>query len=148
MMTADERRAKGLLFSPGDPELGSIKLKAHDLNQDYNKLYQNETEERARILKELLGAIGEKTFLQGPITFHYGIHTKIGSHCWIGANVVICPGVTIGDGCVIGAGSIVTRDIPARSFAAGNPCRVIRAIGPEDSIMNQPERLGGYRSIQ
>jgi maltose O-acetyltransferase len=36
--------------------------------------------------------------------------------------------VRIGSGAVIGAGSIVTRDIPERAFAAGNPCRVIREI--------------------
>jgi maltose O-acetyltransferase len=41
---------------------------------------------------------------------------------------VICPGVTIGDRAVIGAGSVVTRDVPADVFAAGNPCRVIRAL--------------------
>jgi maltose O-acetyltransferase len=29
---------------------------------------------------------------------------------------------------VIGAGSVVTRDVPDDVFAAGNPCRVIRAI--------------------
>ena len=29
---------------------------------------------------------------------------------------------------VIGAGSVVTRDVPDGMFAAGNPCRVIRAI--------------------
>jgi maltose O-acetyltransferase len=33
---------------------------------------------------------------------------------------------------VIGAGSIVTRDIPPDVFAAGNPCRVIRPITPDD----------------
>jgi len=38
------------------------------------------------------------------------------------------PGVTIGDNSVIGAGSVVTQDIPAGVFAAGNPCRVIREI--------------------
>ena len=58
----------------------------------------------------------------------------IGSNCWIASNVTICGGVTIGDGCVIGAGSVVTRNIPAGSFAAGNPCRVIRKITKEDSI--------------
>lgn len=52
----------------------------------------------------------------------------IGKDCWIGGSAVICPGVTIGDRCIIGAGSVVTRDIPAGSFAAGNPCRVIRSL--------------------
>ena len=58
----------------------------------------------------------------------------IGDDCWVGANVVICPGVTIGNGCVIGAGSVVTRDVPPDSFAAGNPARVIREITEKDSI--------------
>jgi maltose O-acetyltransferase len=52
----------------------------------------------------------------------------IGSNCWIASNVTVLGGVTIGEGCVIGAGSVVTRDIPANSFAAGVPCRVIKAI--------------------
>jgi maltose O-acetyltransferase len=52
----------------------------------------------------------------------------IGSDVWVGGAAVICPGVTIGDRAVIGAGSVVTRDVPADTFAAGNPCRVIRAI--------------------
>ena len=58
-------------------------------------------------------------------------------------NVVVCPGVTIGENCVIGAGSVVTRDIPANSFAAGNPCRVIRPITEADSMANKPEVLAG-----
>ena len=51
---------------------------------------------------------------------------------WIGGNVVILPGVTIGEGAVIGAGSVVSRDVPSGVLAAGNPCRVIRAITEED----------------
>ena len=57
---------------------------------------------------------------------------RIGKNCWLGANVVICPGVTVGDNSVIGAGSVVTRDIPENSVAAGNPCRVLREIGERD----------------
>ncbi|MDO6391231.1 sugar O-acetyltransferase [Pontibacter sp. BT731] len=53
---------------------------------------------------------------------------SIGEDVWIGGSAVICPGVTIGDRSVIGAGSVVTRDIPADVFAAGNPCRVIRHL--------------------
>lgn len=45
---------------------------------------------------------------------------------------MISPGVRIGSNVVIGVGSVVTRDIPDWSFAAGNPCRVIRKITGED----------------
>ena len=52
----------------------------------------------------------------------------VGSNVWFGAGVIVCPGVTIGDNCTIGAGSVVVRDIPANTFAAGNPCAVIKEI--------------------
>ena len=64
--------------------------------------------------------------------YEYGIDVTIGNNVWIGGNVVICPGVTIWDNTVIGAGSVVTRDIPAWSIAAGNPCRVLRKITEDD----------------
>lgn len=209
-MREEERIMAGLVFSPGDPELRAIKKRAHDLSHDYNKTYEEEVEVRSAILRELLGEMGENCFFQGPITFHYGKHTKVGKNCffnfnftvqddalvtigdhcnfgpnvtivtpihpmiaterkvlydkdgtpkrlcyakpvvigndcWFGANVVVCPGVTVGDGCVIGAGSVVTRDIPPNSFAAGNPCRVIRAITEADSMAHKPEILGEFR---
>ena len=59
----------------------------------------------------------------------YGKPVIIGSDVWVGGGALILPGVTIGDRAVIGAGSVVTRDVPAGVFAAGNPCRVIREIG-------------------
>ena len=58
----------------------------------------------------------------------------IKDNCWLASNVVVCGGVTIGEGCVIGAGSVVTRDIPPYSLAAGNPCRVIRKITEKDHM--------------
>lgn len=63
----------------------------------------------------------------------------IGDNCWIGGSVTICGGVTIGEGCVIGAGSVVTRDIPPNSLAAGVPCKVIRQITDEDRLSAHPE---------
>jgi maltose O-acetyltransferase len=62
----------------------------------------------------------------------YGRPVEIGSDVWVGGGAIICPGVRIGSRSVIGAGSVVTRDIPADVFAAGNPCRVIRPITPAD----------------
>jgi maltose O-acetyltransferase len=58
----------------------------------------------------------------------YGKPVEIGSDVWVGGGAIILPGVRIGSRAVIGAGSIVTRDVPERMFAAGNPCRVIREI--------------------
>ena len=203
----------GLLFSPAEPWRKARKLKTHNLNIDYNRLYEDQTAERAAILKEILGELNEGVFLQGPVTFHYGVHTKIGkgtfinfnftcqddaevtvgencnfgpnvtivtpahpmladerralrcpdgsekrlcwakpvhigNNCWLGANVVVCPGVTVGDNCVIGAGSVVVRSVPANSFAAGNPCRVIRTLTQADSLANRPEILGDCSVIE
>jgi maltose O-acetyltransferase len=42
--------------------------------------------------------------------------------------VTICPGVGIGDRAVIGAGSVVTRNIPEDSLAAGNPAKVVKKL--------------------
>ena len=64
----------------------------------------------------------------------YGKPIVIKDNCWIASNVTICGGVTIEEGCVIGAGSVVTRNIPKNSFAAGNPCRVIRPITDKDKM--------------
>lgn len=65
----------------------------------------------------------------------YAKPIKIGSGCWFATNVTVCGGVTIGENCVIGAGSVVTRDIPPNSFAAGVPCKVIRQLSEKDSIL-------------
>lgn len=64
----------------------------------------------------------------------YAKPITIENNCWLAANVVVCGGVTIGEGAVIGAGSVVTRDIPPYSLAAGNPCRVIRKITEKDKM--------------
>jgi maltose O-acetyltransferase len=61
----------------------------------------------------------------------FGKPVTIGSDVWVGGGAIILPGVQIGSRAVIGAGSVVTRDVPDGAFAAGNPCRVIRAIASE-----------------
>lgn len=204
----EEKIFAGKLYMPGDQELRALKKRSHDLCQEYNATFEGETEKRAELLREIVGELGEGSFMQGPIFFHYGSHTRIGKRffgnydltiqddglvtigddcnfgpkvtivtpihpmiaderyrlksadgapgrycyakpvqigndCWFGACVTVCPGVTIGDGCVIGAGSVVTRDIPPHSFAAGNPCRVIREITEADSMLHKPEIADG-----
>ena len=64
--------------------------------------------------------------------YEYGKEVTIGDNVWLGGNTVVCPGVHIGSNVVIGAGSVVTKDIPDWSIAAGNPCKVIRSITEDD----------------
>jgi acetyltransferase-like isoleucine patch superfamily enzyme len=54
--------------------------------------------------------------------------TRVGDNVWCGTNVVITSGVTVGERCVIGANSVVTRDLPPFSIAAGAPATVLRTI--------------------
>ena len=88
-MREEEKLLSGILFSPGMPELRAIKRIAHNLNNDYNATYEDETEKRAEILEQLLGEMGEGTFMQGPIYFHYGKHTKIGKRVFINFNFTV-----------------------------------------------------------
>ncbi|SNX83704.1 related to galactoside O-acetyltransferase [Melanopsichium pennsylvanicum] len=56
----------------------------------------------------------------------------IGRDTWIGGGSIIMAGVTIGKGCTIGAGSVVTKNIPDWSVAAGTPCKVLRTLSEQE----------------
>lgn len=62
----------------------------------------------------------------------YAWPIRVGSDVWFGGGVQVMPGITIGSDVVIGSGSVVTRDVPDHVVAAGNPCRVLRAITDAD----------------
>ena len=72
-----------------------------------------------RVLRHLPG--------ENPETVIYG-KIIIGKNCFIGCRSVILPNVTIGDNVIIGAGSIVNKDIPYNTVAAGNPCKIICSL--------------------
>jgi len=53
----------------------------------------------------------------------------IGNNVWLGVGAIVLKGARIGENTVIGANSVVTGEIPPNVVAAGNPCKVIRALG-------------------
>lgn len=77
-----------------------------------------------------------------------GVDITIEDDVWIGGNATILPGVTIGKGSIIGAGSVVTKDIPKMTIAAGNPAKIIREITKEDKIYWQDEYDEYLREIE
>ncbi len=64
----------------------------------------------------------------------YAQPIHIGNNVWIGGHTVVNPGITIGYNTVIGSGSVVTKNIPSNVIAAGNPCKVLRAVNKEDKL--------------
>ena len=60
---------------------------------------------------------------------------KIGKNVFIGSDVTILKGVTIGNNSVIGSGSVVVNSIPDNMIAAGNPCKIIKSLIDEKTLI-------------
>jgi acetyltransferase-like isoleucine patch superfamily enzyme len=82
--------------------------------------------------------MGQRVFIAGfnhnynDINLNYkesGLTIKevtIGRESFLGTNSIVVAGVSIGEHVQIGAGSVVTKDIPSYTIAAGNPAKVIK----------------------
>ena len=117
MMTEKEKMLAGKLYDPSDEELATLRTKAHNLSQDYNKTYETEEDKRKEILDELVPDRKEGVYLQGPIQFDYGVFTTIGENTYANFNFTVldCAPVTIGDNVFFGPNvSILTPVHPIR----------------------------------
>ena len=70
----------------------------------------------------------------GPVTIEENV--------WLPARCIVLANITIGKNTVIGIGSIVNRNIPEGSLAAGSPCKVLKEnYYPKNLNLDQKEKL-------
>ncbi|OAB33109.1 sugar O-acetyltransferase [Paenibacillus macquariensis] len=142
-MTEEERIFKGILFSPGNPELKAIKLRAHNLSSQYSRTFEDQTEEREEILEQLLGKLGERSFIQGPIFFHYGVHTEIGNHFFGNYNLTVQDDAKVTIGNNVSFGPNVTIVTPIHPFIASERRQLLDQNGdPKSLCYAKPVTIG------
>ncbi|CAN5132895.1 sugar O-acetyltransferase [soil metagenome] len=99
-----ERMLAGDHYVASDPELEAMCHRARRFLERFNRTSIDEPAERAKILKEMLGSLGEGVELRPPFHCDYGTQIHIGARTFINFNLVALDvaTITIGEDCQIG----------------------------------------------
>ena len=99
-----ERMLAGDPYLASDPELVRLSRRAIGLCEEYNRTSVNAPQERARILGELLGSVGEGVEIRPPFHCDYGSQIHIGARSFVNFGLVALDvtSITIGDDVQIG----------------------------------------------
>ena len=103
-MTEKEKMLAGELYLATDPQLVAERRRARDLLHALNASRDEETELRASILRELLGAAGEGVWIEPPFACDYGSNIHLGDRVYFNFNCVVLDvaRVTIGSDTMFG----------------------------------------------
>ena len=103
--TDRERMLAGDLYIADDPENARIAKSAMRLCHAYHQAVIADDKSRSHeILRQLLGSLGEGTWIKPPISVDYGENIHIGARTFInsGLTALDVARITIGDDCQIG----------------------------------------------
>lgn len=114
------------IWSASSISIGSRVVIGHSVNVFDNLTHPLKASERYAQMKLILsqGHPRELSLSEKPVVISDG--------AWVGAAALIMRGVTLGEGAIVAAGSVVTKDVPAFSVAAGNPAVVVKHLGPDE----------------
>jgi maltose O-acetyltransferase len=84
-----ERMLRGELYLASDPELIAELARAQELLERYNATPDAERHERARLLRELLGEVGEGVVIRPSFRCDYGRHISIGAGTFVNYDCVM-----------------------------------------------------------
>ncbi len=105
-MTEWEKMVAGRLYDPAHPELAAARRRARGLTRALNDTRDDEVEKRAALLRELLGAAGERVWIEPPFHCDYGTNLAVGSDVFFnfGCVVLDVAPVRVGDRVLVGPG--------------------------------------------
>lgn len=95
-----DKAARGLLYDANyDPAVLEKRMAAKRILYRLNRLSPDEQEERADLIRGLVGRIGSNFVIEGPLHCDYGFNVEIGENFYANVNLIILDGakVTIGD---------------------------------------------------
>lgn len=103
MKTELQKCLDGEMFNTSDPKILGLIHKARQLTKVYNQIDSTNSEERQRILTQLLGQIGNNVNIDTPFYCDYGKHITTGSNVIINMNCtfVDCNKIQIGNNVLI-----------------------------------------------
>lgn len=99
-----ERMLAGDLYIADDPESGRIAQRAVQLADAYHRAAVADESAARPLLEQLLGSLGEGSFIKPPLFVDYGENISVGDRVFINYNLVALDvaKITIGDDCQLG----------------------------------------------
>jgi maltose O-acetyltransferase len=88
-MTEKDKMLGGELYDPLDPQLSAERRRARLLFKALNDTRDDQQEERARLIKELIPASGHDIWIEPPFYCDYGSHITLGDQVFFNFNCVI-----------------------------------------------------------
>lgn len=89
-MTEKEKRNNGQIYNPNhDEELKKEMLKTKDLCFEYNNIKPTELEKRKKLIKKIIGKIGENFLIEQSFICDYGYNIEIGDNFYSNHNLTI-----------------------------------------------------------
>lgn len=129
-MTQWERMGTGELYNAGDPELQNARDRAKRLTWRYNQIDPTDWDGRTELLRELLGRLGEDSWIEPPFRCDYGTQISIGDHFFANYDCIfldVAP-ITIGDHVMLAprvglytAGHPLDREVRDSGLEFGRP---------------------------
>lgn len=117
-MTEKEKMLKSELYQGFDTQLVQERQQAKEMTFEYNNLNPKQVDKREEILKQLLGKIGNNSWIEQPFYCDYGYNIEVGENFYSNHHCVML------DGAKIQIGNNVMLGPNVNIFTAGHPIDV------------------------